>query len=204
VKYLFILSAVAFGQQDPMRRALEQQKAAIVVQRNAVRKQVAAAEKWLTTWDPSWEPPACDPIDDGVVSPLIDTAAKAQQLDPKLLRAVIEQESGFRPCAISPNGAMGLMQLMPATADLLSVQHPFDPKESIDAGAKYLKQMMDRYKGDLAQALGAYNAGPTTVDQSGSVPDIRETQNYVDSILQKLGLTRTGQPRSPTPKPTGN
>ncbi len=70
---------------------------------------------------------------------------------------------------------------------MLGVKDPFDSKQNIDAGAKYLKQMIDRYKGDLAKALGAYNAGPATVDEAKGVPDIPETRNYVDAILQSLG-----------------
>jgi soluble lytic murein transglycosylase-like protein len=75
---------------------------------------------------------------------------------------------------------------MPDTAEQLAVHDVFDPKENIEAGAKYLKQLLDKYKGDLKLALGAYNAGPTTVDQAGGIPDIPETRDYVDSILKKL------------------
>jgi soluble lytic murein transglycosylase-like protein len=148
--------------------------------------------------------PACDPIPEPTVAPLIEGAAKAQQLDPTLLRAVIEQESAFVPCAVSSKGAEGLMQLMPDAIEKFNVRDPFDPKESIDAGAKLLKQFLDRYKGDVSQALGAYNAGPSAVDQAGGVPEIPETRDYVDAILQKLGITHTVQPNTPKPKPTGN
>ena len=79
------------------------------------------------------------------------------------------------------------MQLMPDTLSLFGVKDPFDSKQNIDAGAKYLKQMIDRYKGDLAKALGAYNAGPATVDEAKGVPDIPETRNYVNAILESLG-----------------
>jgi soluble lytic murein transglycosylase-like protein len=126
------------------------------------------------------------------------------RFNPKLLRAVMERESGFHPCAVSPKGAKGLMQLMPDTAAQLGVKDPFDPKENVDAGAHYLKQMLDRYKGDLSQALGAYNAGPAAVDQAGGVPDIPETLDYVKSILQKLAPTRTDPPSIPPPKPIEN
>lgn len=206
--YLLILAgaAAAFGQVDPMRAGIEKQKAAIAVQRQAIRRQAATASVWMLPWNPAEPaaPPDCDPIPDVVASPLIESAAKAQQLEPKLLRALIEQESAFRPCAVSPKGAMGLMQLMPATVDQLAVRDPFDPKESIEAGAKYLKQMMDRYKGDLPEALGAYNAGPGAVDQAGGIPNIQETRGYVDAILRKLGLSSTAQPNSPKPTPIEN
>ena len=82
------------------------------------------------------------------------------------------------------------MQLMPETALELGVADPFDPKENVEAGAKYLKQLLDRYKGDLSQALGAYNSGPSTVDQAGGVPNIQETRSYVDAILKRMEATR--------------
>ena len=120
------------------------------------------------------------------LTPLIDSAAKTNEMDGKLVRAVIEQESGFRPCAVSAKGAQGLMQLMPETAAELSVKDAFDPKENIAAGAKYLKQLLDKYKGDTKLALAAYNAGPSAVDAIKDVPDIPETRDYVDAILKKI------------------
>jgi soluble lytic murein transglycosylase-like protein len=87
---------------------------------------------------------------------------------------------------MSPKGAKGLMQLMPDTATQLGVTDAFEPKQNIEAGAKYLKQLLDRYAGDLAQALGAYNAGPGAVDEAGGVPKIRETTDYVKAIMQKV------------------
>ena len=108
------------------------------------------------------------------------------------------------------------MQLMPATLDRFSVRDPFDPTESVDAGAKYLKELLERYQGDLARALAAYNAGPTTVDQAGGVPEIRETRDYVNAILCSAGLpacrvgapaetvNNTAPPQTPKPKPIEN
>ena len=78
------------------------------------------------------------------------------------------------------------MQLMPDTAGSLGVKDPFDPQQSIEAGARYLKQLLDKYKGDLKLALGAYNAGPAAVDAAGAIPDIPETHDYVDAILKKI------------------
>ena len=132
------------------------------------------------------EPP-CDAIADLAVTPLIEGAAKAHDLQPNLIRAVIEQESGFRPCAVSSMGAEGLMQLMPDTAEQLGVSDPFDAGQNIEAGAKYLKDLIDKYKGDLAQALAAYNAGPGVTDRIGGIPAIPETIDYVDSIMKKVG-----------------
>lgn len=194
---LILAAAAAFAQHqqqpaDPMRAAISRQQASLAIQRESVRRQAASAATWLVPWAgaPPMVEAACDPLPDPVVAPMIEVAAKAQQLEPRLLRAVVERESAFRACAVSPKGAKGLMQLMPATIEQFSVQNPFDPRESVDAGAKYLKLMLDRYHGDLAQALGAYNAGPATVDQAGGVPDIPETRDYVDAILKKLGIAQ--------------
>jgi soluble lytic murein transglycosylase-like protein len=182
-------------------------------QRTAAQKQAESVGARLKPWGdtiteagPAFESekPACDPLADTVTTPLIDGAAQEQGVDTKLLRAVIDQESGFRPCAISAKGAQGLMQLMPGTAQELSVADPFDPKQSIDGGAKYLKQLLDKYKGDIPQALAAYNAGPTATDQAKGVPDIPETRSYVDAILQKLGIKRTDPPSIQPPKPIEN
>ena len=197
---------------EAMRASIEKQRAAIEKQREAVRQQAESAGAWLKPGAPP--PPAgdapaapqadCEPLADAIVAPLIETTAKSQEIQPELLRAVMERESGYRPCAISSKGAQGLMQLMPETSQELGVGDPFDPKESVSGGAKFLKQLMDKYKGDLSKALGAYNAGPTAVDEAGGIPDIQETKEYVDAILKKLGAIRAVPPNDPTPKPTGN
>jgi len=131
---------------------------------------------------------ACDPLPEAELAPLITQAAAKEGVDAQLVRAVAEQESGFRPCAVSDKGALGLMQLMPATAAQLGVKDPFDPQESLVSGAHLLKQLLDRFGGDAALALGAYNAGLERVAQSGRVPDIPETTHYVQQILSKLPL----------------
>jgi soluble lytic murein transglycosylase-like protein len=120
------------------------------------------------------------------VDNLIEDAAVKEGLDPKLVREVARQESGFLPCAISSKGALGLMQLMPATAKDLEVDNPFDPHGNITAGSRFLKLLLDRYEGDVASALGAYNAGPARVDKAGGVPAITETRHYVRTILNRL------------------
>jgi soluble lytic murein transglycosylase-like protein len=107
-------------------------------------------------------------------------------IDQALVAEVAHQESGFKPCAVSRTGAEGIMQLMPATQAQLQVSDPFDPRQSLEAGAKLLKTLLDRYHGDLALALSAYNAGPGAVDRSGGVPDIPETKSYVLSILTRF------------------
>lgn len=130
----------------------------------------------------------CDPLPTAEVDRLVTGAAQREALDQSLLRAVMQQESGFRPCAVSPKGAMGLMQLMPATAKQMGVQNAFDPASNVDAGAKLLKELLARYKGDVPLALGAYNAGPAKVDAAGGTPDITETQDYIKRILTSLPL----------------
>ncbi len=171
---------------DLMRAAVEKQRAAIETQRSAVRKQAATAGVRMAPWA-DHASADCDPAPDNIVAPLIEGAAKASRLEPKLIRAVIQQESGFRPCAVSAKGAQGLMQLMPATAEELGVRDPFDPKESIEGGARYLRSLLDKFKGDVAKALGAYNAGPAAADESGAIPQIPETQDYVAAILKAIG-----------------
>ena len=114
------------------------------------------------------------------------SAATVHKLKPELLRAVIRQESGARACAVSPKGAMGLMQIMPDTAEQFRLADPYDPAQNIQTGAQYLKQLLDKF-GDLKLALAAYNAGPGRVaGNPPAVPDIPETRNYVEKILKEL------------------
>jgi len=109
----------------------------------------------------------------------ITAAAKKHGLDPALLAGLVKQESGFNPSAGSPAGARGLTQLMPATAAGLGVTDVLDPLQNLDGGAKYLRQQLDAFGGDVTRALAAYNAGPGAVQRHGGVPPYAETQNYV-------------------------
>ncbi len=121
------------------------------------------------------------------ISYLIDYYARRQNLNPRLVQAVIQVESGFNHRARSSKGAMGLMQLMPATADLLGVIDPYDPGQNIRGGTRYLRQQLDSFS-NLSLALAAYNAGPSAVSQYGGIPPYRETRDYVRKVLALLGL----------------
>lgn len=111
--------------------------------------------------------------------------ARRQQVAADLVRAVIQVESAFNPTAVSTKGAMGLMQLMPATAVEMGVGNPFDPDENIRGGVAYLRKLLDRYDGNVELALAAYNAGMGNVEKYGDVPPFKETQNYVKKITGK-------------------
>ncbi len=120
--------------------------------------------------------------DDHSLKVMIEHYGDYYQIDPLLIRLIIEQESAFDPLALSPTGAMGLMQLMPDTAWLLGVNDPFDPEQNIEAGVRYFAQQMDHF-GTIEMALAAYNAGPGAVESWGGVPPYPETVDYVNSIL---------------------
>lgn len=116
-------------------------------------------------------------------SEVILSACKRFSVDPDLVRAVIKAESNFDPQALSPKGAMGLMQLMPDTARDMGVSDPFDPVENIHGGVGYLSRLLTNQNGDLIRALAAYNAGPTRVMTYGGIPPFRETWNYVKRVM---------------------
>lgn len=129
---------------------------------------------------------------------IIEKYAKEFQLDPKLVRSVIATESGFQERAVSPKGALGLMQLMPSTASKLGVHDPFDPEQNIRGGTKHLRFLMDTFNDDLLLSLAAYNAGENLVQRLGRIPDIRETHDYVRSVTARYGGK---QMKKPVPQP---
>ena len=118
----------------------------------------------------------------GDTNSLIKEAAARYQVDPRLVAAVAQTESGGNQEAISPAGAVGVMQLMPETAAGLGV-NPYDKRQNIEGGAKYLRQMMDTFGGDVQKAVAAYNAGPQAVKEYNGIPPYRETQDYVNKVL---------------------
>jgi soluble lytic murein transglycosylase-like protein len=174
---------------ERQRAAIERQRAAIERQKISVRRQVdlaPAAEGSFFVTSTAIGEAACDALPLLRQRALVDSAAQRNGLSADLLTAVIQQESAFRPCSVSAKGAMGLMQLMPETAEELGVADAFDPDQNVEAGAALLKELMQRYAGDLNRVLGAYNAGPRKVDKAGGIPAIPETMKYVEGILGKL------------------
>ena len=118
------------------------------------------------------------------LKPLVTSLAARHRLDPRLVHAVIRVESGYNPRAISSKGAIGLMQLMPATARELDIDDPFDPAQNIAGGTRYLRSLLDRFQGSLELALAGYNAGPAAVRRFGGVPPFAETRTYVERVLR--------------------
>jgi soluble lytic murein transglycosylase-like protein len=136
---------------------------------------------------------------DSVVAPLdprsayddiVAEAAALYHLDPHMIRAVMQTESGFNALAVSPVGAVGLMQLMPAVAEELGVTDALDPRQNIMGGSRYLRQLLDAHRGNLRLALASYNAGPGNVAKYGTVPPFKETQNYVKKVTALLSDAR--------------
>lgn len=135
---------------------------------------------------------------------IVREAAERHNVDPALVKAVITTESGWNPQAVSRKGAVGLMQLIPQTAQRFGVNNSFDPEQNVEGGTTYLRSLLDRYNGDLPKSLAAYNAGERAVDLSGGIPDYRETRMYVQKVTANYfrpGSGRDPQLWSPPRKP---
>ncbi|MCX6599831.1 MAG: lytic transglycosylase domain-containing protein [Acidobacteria bacterium] len=176
-----------------MRAALERQRKAVRKQMESLHgvREDAESGFFTTPW-PVWPRPVeplpvsridCDPVPAQVLAPLIARASTRHSLPPNLLERVIARESGRKPCAVSAKGALGLMQLMPATAAALGVNDPFDVTQNVEAGSRFLRELITRYAGDLSLALAAYNAGPGAVQKHGGIPPFRETRSYIRAVL---------------------
>ncbi len=138
---------------------------------------------------PAPPPAAAPPPPAGDLNSLVDKAAREHGLRPELVQSVIAAESGYNPAAISPKGALGLMQLMPATARDLQVANPLDAAQNVEGGTAYLRQLLDRYasfENQLERAVAAYNAGPAKVDRYGGLPPYRETIDFVSRVSSQL------------------
>jgi soluble lytic murein transglycosylase-like protein len=188
---LALLTAVLHGQEQAVDRQLqsvERQRAAIERHRKALQTRYpsffAARDEVPVAAGPVLGD--CPPLTASDVKPIVAREAERQKVSNALVHAVIEAESAYSPCAVSPVGAQGLMQLMPATAAGLGVENPFDPEQNISGGTQFLRQMLDRYGGDVAKALAAYNAGPGRVDAANGIPPIPETETYVRKIINRI------------------
>lgn len=137
-------------------------------------------------------------VPDAQLEPMIAQHAVNQQLDPKLVKAVIQVESGYRASAVSRKGAVGLMQLMPGTASNLAVHDRYDPDQNVRGGTTYLRQMLDRFEGRVELAVAAYNAGPGAVEKHRGIPPFAETRDYVRRVLALYrGFDRPDIPLQP-------
>lgn len=151
-------------------------------------------------------------LSDGELEPVIARHSRTHRLHPALIRAVIKTESDFDPLAVSRAGAIGLMQLMPQTAMRLEVRDSYNPDENIGGGTKYLRQLLDRFNGNLPLALAAYNAGEHAVERYQGLPPIPETRQYVQKVLRyyrtfltndRLSSSRAYRAQNPRPQARG-
>jgi len=131
---------------------------------------------------------------------LVKQTAKRFEIDPQLVHAIIQVESEYNPDAVSRKGAMGLMQLIPSTAQRFGVANPFDPRQNIEGGVSYLKYLLELFRGDLSLSLAAYNAGENSVLRSGGIPSLSETREYVQKVTGLYSSGSTASDGKPKPK----
>jgi hypothetical protein len=158
----------------------------------------------ITGAPPEWqrEPRQAPSASRSSLDPIIEKYAREYQVDPDLIRSMIRTESGFDPSAVSPKGAEGLMQLMPATAQRLGVRNPFDPEQNIRGGTQHMRSLLDTFGNDLKLSLAAYNAGENLVQRIGRIPDYRETHDYVRTVTQRYGKNKMPPPQATAPPET--
>ncbi len=151
--------------------------------------------------EPAVQPAVVSPKSEPFV-PIIEKYARENQLDPSLIHSIIAAESNFNPKAVSPKGARGLMQLMPATAARLGVENSFDPEQNIKGGVRHFRWLMDNFNNNLNLSLAAYNAGENLVQRLGRVPEIKETKEYVRKITKQYDKKQLSAQAEPEPKIT--
>ncbi len=162
-------------------------------QLESLQKTVAQKSQIIDKYYAAQQPSLLRPGQPGrsEIDQMIDKVAKKFSLSPQLIHSVVAAESAYNPTAVSNAGAQGLMQLMPETAKELGVQDSFNPQQNLFGGSKYLKQLLDKYEGDLDSALAAYNWGPGNVDRHGLEKMPTETRNYLAKIKSQIGIKRT-------------
>jgi soluble lytic murein transglycosylase-like protein len=180
---LCLVMSICRGSDSTYSAARGAQEASVAKQRASVRAQQTAA----VAQDPSFFAANLPEPSPEKIREIVDEGAKQSGLDAELVRALVRKESAYNPWATSAKGAQGLMQLMPSVQAQFGVTDPYDPKQNVGAGTRLLKQLLERFDGDLPRALGAYNAGPALVEQWGGVPPFPETMQYVTGILSELG-----------------
>jgi soluble lytic murein transglycosylase-like protein len=193
---LLITAGLAAWAQQPTSAAIDQQRNSLSAQRASLQRQmgktnfVAFVGVTYGAIHPTryFSFAACPPLEAGIREGLIVAEGRRHAVAPDLLRAVMHRESGFRPCAVSVRGALGLMQLMPATIEQFRVTDPFDPAQSVHAGAALLRMLLDRYQGDLRLTLAAYNAGSSRIENADPDSYPAETKSYIADILAELGV----------------
>jgi soluble lytic murein transglycosylase-like protein len=184
------LTATSYSAIDQQRRSFFEQRASLKRQMGDAGFAAALATTFYGTVRPvnTLNTPTCAALEIDKREDLITAAARKEAIGPNLIRAVMHRESGFRPCAVSAKGALGLMQLMPATLAEFHVSNPFDPAQSVHAGAALLRNLLDKYEGDLTLTLAAYNAGVSRIDNTDPGDYPAETKNYIAEILTEVGV----------------